>query len=76
VESPTRDEWGCNIENAFDNQIRITRSVTGRVVKCGDDGEKGGAFGERRVSRDVNKESFTDGGVLVNYNWSSLLTDV
>lgn len=47
MESPTRDEWGCNIENAFDNQIRITGSVTGRVAKCGDDGQGEATVGGR-----------------------------
>lgn len=39
-------------------------------------GEGGVAFGERRMGRTVNKEPFTGGGDLVNYNRPSQLTDV
>jgi len=39
-------------------------------------GREGVAFGERRVGSTVNKEPFTGGGDLVNYNRPSLLTDV
>lgn len=67
MESPTRDEWGCNIENAFDNQIRITRSMTGRVAKCGDDGqgevtgEEGGAFGGEKGGSLIKNLSRAEG---------------
>lgn len=52
--------------------------MTGREKQRERGGREGGgvAFGERRMGRTVNKEPFTGGGDLVNYNRPSQLTDV
>jgi len=90
LESPTRDEWDCNIENAFDNEIRITRSVTGRVAKWRMADERR-AFEKREREREREGEREREKGVArvpliknlsrgegsrVNYNRPSQLTDV